>query len=371
MHFTRNWTVFFGIGCLAWLSSCSTDMRGLGDMDTGGSGAGGAGRTGGAMGSGGTMAPGTGGIFASGGMTGSGGESATGGTGTAGETVSGGATGMATGGSGTGTGGLGTGGSAIGGRPGTGGSASGGAGTGGRHGTGGAATGGRMGTGGNATGGSGTGDAGTGGAATGGAGTGGAGTGGAATGGAGTGGAGTGGAVNKPECTTASDCRLVSDCCTCRAGPVAAPNPQPCPLLCIQSKCNQEMLPSGAVDCVAGRCVAGFNCDASTVVCGGPTPACAPGEVPTVNPSGTCYSGGCVPATQCKRVTSCADCSADQACVNNVTFQGNQAHCVTIPTTCQGTATCACLGASSCVSPYTICADFSGLKGIACGCPSC
>lgn len=356
MHFTRNWTVFFGIGCLAWLSSCSTDMRGLGDMDTGGSGAGGAGRTGGAMGSGGTMAPGTGGIFASGGMTGSGGESATGGTGTAGETVSGGATGMATGGSGTGTGGLGTGGSAIGGRPGTGGSASGGAGTGGRHGTGGAATGGRMGTGGNATGGSGTG---------------GAGTGGAATGGAGTGGAGTGGAVNKPECTTASDCRLVSDCCTCRAGPVGGPNPQPCPLLCVQSKCNQEMLPSGAVDCVAGRCVAGFNCDASTVVCGGPTPSCAPGEVPTVNPSGTCYSGGCVPATQCKRVTSCADCSADQACVNNVTFQGNQAHCVTIPTTCQGTATCACLGASSCVSPYTICADFSGLKGIACGCPSC
>ena len=215
---------------------------------------------------------------------------------------------------------------------------------------------------------------GTGGAATGGAATGGRmGTGGAASGGAGTGGAlGRGGAGNKPECMTASDCRLVSDCCNCRALPVDAPNPLVCPLLCIQSKCSQEMLPSGAVDCVAGRCVAGFNCDASRVVCGGPTPTCPPGEVPTVNPAGTCYSGGCVPATQCKRVTSCADCaSADQGCVNNVTLQGTQFHCVTIPSVCQGAATCACLGVSSCVSPYSVCADFSGLKGIACGCPTC
>ena len=182
---------------------------------------------------------------------------------------------------------------------------------------------------------------------------------------------GTGGAVASPECVTASDCRLVSDCCTCSAQPTGGPDPRACKLDCAQSKCAQQMLPPNAVDCVAGRCVAGFNCDAARVVCGSSTPMCGAGEVPTVNAAGTCYMGGCVPATQCKRVTSCAACrGGEQACVNDVTFQGNQAHCVTVPPECSGAASCGCLGPSSCVSPYNVCVDFSGIRGIACGCPS-
>ena len=96
------------------------------------------------------------------------------------------------------------------------------------------------------------------------------------------------------------------------------------------------------------------------------------GEVPAVNAAGTCYSGGCVSATECQRVTSCAVCSAEQACVTDVTQQGLEVHCVTVPSTCPGTgASCDCLGASSCVSPYSSCTPLSGVRGVSCSCPNC
>lgn len=242
---------------------------------------------------------------------------------------------------------------------GRGGSSTGGAG--GVPGTGGAATGGRVGAGGAATGGR----VGTGGffAATGGR----VGTGGTA----GTGAAGSGGA--KPECTKASDCRLQSDCCNCRAVPVGTQDAQ-CQLACVQSKCAQLNLPDGAVDCVAGRCVAGFNCESTKVTCMTSPPACAAGEAPGVNAQGTCYTGVCVPVTQCKRVSSCAACSSSQACVSYAAQQQSgttRIHCVTVPTTCSGAGSCDCMGPSSCVNSYTSCTPLSGVRGVSCSCPNC
>ncbi|MEP6655003.1 MAG: hypothetical protein ABJA82_16690 [Myxococcales bacterium] len=356
MKFPSRGLVLLAACTLTAWPACSTDMTGLESTETGGSGGGtfaSGGRQG--NGSGGHNITGTGSAPASGGAYASGGDSGTGG-----DTTGGGGSDTGTGGN-TDTGGaIGTGGEATGGRAGSGGAASGGS-----VGTGGAASGGH-GTGGGATGG-----AGTGGAATGGTGTGGAGTGGrAGTGGMpGSGGAiGTGGAVvGKPECVTAADCRLQNDCCACRAVPASAP-PSACLLLCPQTKCAQQELPPGKMDCVAGRCVAGFACDTSTVVCDQATPACPVGSVPTVSPNGNCFSGNCAPATQCLSVDSCASCGdGNHACVTQRPKDGNTSrHCVTIPAVCEGTATCGCFGPSTCVSPTTTCTNLSGANGVSC-----
>ncbi|MEO5768270.1 MAG: hypothetical protein ABIS92_07945 [Polyangia bacterium] len=358
MKFPRRGSILLAACTLAAWPSCSTDTTGLEWNDIGGSG-------GGTFASGGSGGDGTGGhdISGTGSASASGGAYASGGdSGTGGDTTGSGGSEAGTGGSSDTGGAVGTGGEGTGGRAG-----SGGAGSGGRVGTGGAATGGR-GTGGAATGGHGTG-----GAATGGRGTGGASTGGAGTGGMpGSGGAmGTGGAVvGKPECVTAVDCRLENDCCACRAVPAGTP-PSACLLFCLQTKCAQQELPPGRIDCVAGRCVAGFACDTSAVVCGQVAPPCPVGSVPTVSANGNCFSGNCAAATQCLSVDSCASCGdGNQACVTERPRDGvTSRHCVTIPTVCQGTATCGCFGPSTCVSPNTSCTNLSGVKGVSCSHP--
>lgn len=298
--------------------ACSTDRSGLGELDAGSSSGGRIGvASGGAVGSGGGGAIGTGGGGAVG--AGSGGATAveTGGTvGSGGLTASGGAA----------SGGRGEAGAASGGRSGGGGTASGGASGGGRMGTGGAATGGR-------------------------------GTGGAAS------------MTPKPDCTRDSDCHLYNDCCTCAAIGPNQPAPPLCAQVCIQSRCAALQLPQNAVACVAGRCVAGFDCDVSEVTCRMAAPDCPAGQVPSVNASRSCYSGACVPATQCTFVTNCNDCGPADACITNQTRGTNERHCVTIPVACNGATTCGCLGATTCVSPYTSC-DTSG-NGLTCGCPTC
>jgi hypothetical protein len=283
-------------------------------------------------------------------------------------------TGGRTGGPGTG----GRGGVGSGGASGTGGAATGSGGAGGRAGTGGAATGsggagGRAGTGGAATGSGGAGGrAGTGGAATGSGGAGGrAGTGGAATGGRpGTGGGAGGAGGVAPECRVAGDCHLYSDCCACEALAPGELPPPACPAVCVVGRCTQLGLSNDAVDCVAGRCVAGFDCDATKVTCKVAIPACPAGETPIV--TGSCYTGQCAPVAECRVVGDCQVCSAaGLSCVVYETQMGNQAHCVTIPVACNGDATCACLGQTACITPYRACANFSGVKGITCGCPNC
>jgi hypothetical protein len=173
-----------------------------------------------------------------------------------------------------------------------------------------------------------------------------------------------------PECTKDSECTLHSDCCSCQALAPGEPPPPACAQVCVQDKCSEQQLPAGAVACIAGRCVAGFDCDANKVTCKVQAPVCPAGQIPAVK--GTCYAGGCVPTTECTSVTSCADCiTATTACAGYQTKAGNQAHCVTIPAACGGNASCACMGPTVCVGPFTICTDFSGLKGVSCGCPTC
>lgn len=248
-------------------------------------------------------------------------------------------------------------------------------------GTGGAATGGASGgSGGGEVGGAGT--AGRGGASGGNAGAGGSSGGAAGTSGgsggsqAGAGGAagsgGKGGAAGgpaQPECTTAADCKLLSDCCTCQAvaaGEVVPPCP---PIACLQTKCMELRLPADSVACVAGRCVAGFDCDARKVTCRVAVPQCQPGFVPVVE--GSCYTGACVPATECLAVSSCAACIPGTPCAMYGTQLGLQFHCVTIPSSCNGSGTCACMGPATCIKPFATCTDLSGIRGINCSCPTC
>jgi hypothetical protein len=170
----------------------------------------------------------------------------------------------------------------------------------------GGATGGSGGAGGSTGGAGGSGgSAGSGGTAGAGGGSGGStgGTGGAgATGGSGgsTGGTGgTGGAgPAQPECKIDGDCKMFSDCCSCMGVPTTE-NPVPCPANCLQDKCGELSAPKTAA-CIAGRCVAGFNCDSSKVTCKMATPNCDPGKVPLVKEDGTCWQGSCVPANECK-----------------------------------------------------------------------
>lgn len=367
-------------------TGCSPDTSGLANIDggaMGGRGGTGARATGGRPGSGGVAGPGAGGMAgrASGGAGPSNGSGGAGGGGRSGSGGIGGGAGA----NASGTGGIGTGGMASGGRGGTG--AIGGTGAAGAPGSGGAIGGAggheTAGSGGVGTGGLGGGDAGgTAGAASGGnggsAGNGGRGgeAGGNGNGGGGMsasggqgggGGTASGGAAGGPgpECRTAVDCRLENDCCQCAAVPDSTP-PSICMRECIQSVCSAMQLPPNELACVAGRCVAGFNCDASRVVCLMAKPICVNGLVPAVNAAGTCYTGGCVAATQCTRVTSCADCGGPQSCVIYQMPGGNQFHCVTAPPACQSDFTCGCLGPTVCTGTHRTCGNLSGQRGVTC-----
>jgi hypothetical protein len=360
-------------GCLVAIASCSPDKHGLANIDGGASGGRSAAGTGGAAG-----------MSSTGGTTGSGG----GGTGGHGATGSGGGPNAGSGGASAATGG-----GSVAGAPGTGGHGNGGGGAGGRAtgGSGGPNGGGSGGTPGTGTGGTpssgtcgmpstgtgGTPSTGTGGMpATGTGGMSATGTGGRSatgTGGAsGTGGkGGNGGAMAAAECAGVSDCRLDSGCCTCEAAPVSAPPPPDCELVCVQSRCSALQLPPNALACVAGRCVAGFNCDTSNVTCRTAAPACDVGQVPAVTPKGDCYTGSCVPPTQCATVTGCGACASAEACVVYQTQLGIQFHCVTIPNACNGDVTCGCLGPTACTDAFRTCGNLSGQRGITCSCPNC
>jgi hypothetical protein len=196
--------------------------------------------------------------------------------------------------------------------------------------------------------------------------TGGGGLGGASNGG--TGGGGTGGtSAAQPECKADSDCKVFSDCCTCMAVPIAE-NPTSCPLTCVIDSCVAAGAPKLPA-CVAGRCVMGFECDSSKVTCKSLPPKCGAGQVPQV--SGDCWKGGCVAADECQSVHACSDCTGSLACASYQTQLGPQAHCVDIPKSCGGAATCACMGPSVCTDPFSSCNDLSGSQGVSCGCPTC
>jgi hypothetical protein len=205
------------------------------------------------------------------------------------------------------------------------------------------------------------------------------GSGGASTGGSpgtgavsGTGGASTGGVTGiGPECTSDAECTLFSDCCTCEAyGPNETPPPS-CLAACDKSACDANGASAETVQCVAGRCVAGFQCKPIQVICNAIPPKCGPGEVPAV--LGDCW-GGCVPVTQCASAPSCNECNGTlMTCVQIDSSGGDgvSAHCVDVPKGCEGNQTCECMGTNVCTSPTSDCFDLSGLKGMACSCNAC
>jgi len=113
-------------------------------------------------------------------------------------------------------------------------------------------------------------------------------------------------------CLSDADCQLVNDCCRCQAIPsgekVAACDPQ---RSCVTLVCAQYQGIETA-RCSAGRCILGFDCDTTKVLCKRVAPLCPPGQVPLV--AGQCY-GECVDARQCLTVPSCASCQPADTCV--------------------------------------------------------
>ncbi len=100
-----------------------------------------------------------------------------------------------------------------------------------------------------------------------------------ATGGA----AGTGGALPQPECKTADECTLHSDCCNCIAlAPGESPPPCTIPTCFVDTCTSMGVSLTDGAQCNAGRCGVGFDCDQSHVLCLAPTPLCDP---PTCRPS--------------------------------------------------------------------------------------
>jgi hypothetical protein len=185
-------------------------------------------------------------------------------------------------------------------------------------------------------------------------------------GGGGAGGSATGGAGGAAQCTDDTQCTNPNDCCTCEAFGPGEPLPVCNIPECLQSKCSEVGWPNAGATCSVGQCVAGFGCEHATVTCDGPMPACGAGMTASV--VGTCW-GGCVKVTECATVSSCAQCTGGAACVTEVTQLGPKVHCVTPPSSCNGTPTCACMGAAVCVGNFDTCDDSGG--SISCSCPAC
>jgi hypothetical protein len=188
-------------------------------------------------------------------------------------------------------------------------------------------------------------------------------------GGDGQGGDGTGGNAGaaQAECTEDADCYVNNDCCECAGRPNGQAAPA-CNIECLIDTCNSIGLGGNPMpSCQAGRCVTAASCDAAPVTCDAPVPACAPGQSPIV--IGNCYNGSCLDSLECASVTSCTDCDGliDATCVVNSAFT-QSFHCATVADPC-GSASCACLGPSVCVEPFTACNEVAG--HIECGCPTC
>ena len=173
---------------------------------------------------------------------------------------------------------------------------------------------------------------------------------------------------NSPECSVSTDCTVVNNCCNCQGIAVTEPPPICDDSNCKASVCELFGLPKPPGGCSVGQCVAGFDCDTSKVLCESLPPPCGPDE--TISVDGICW-GPCVPSAECAFVSGCDACTkGSQVCVTESTQLGTFAHCVDIPSDCQGQANCACMGGAVCVAPFDTCADNDAGK-IACSCPTC
>jgi hypothetical protein len=142
-----------------------------------------------------------------------------------------------------------------------------------------------------------------------------------------------------------------------------------CDSVCMQSRCGALGLESPQASCVAGRCVVGFECDSTKVLCKVAPPQCPAGQVPLI--AGPCWQGACVPAGDCASVSDCAACTGALACATFIERGGQTHHCYAPPSQCHGNFGCSCAGLAICPPPALSCQDLSGMKGIVCSCPSC
>ena len=194
-----------------------------------------------------------------------------------------------------------------------------------------------------------------------------AGTGGAAAGTGGAAGTGAlGGAAGAviptfgKECDTAADCVLVSDCCSCRAEARGA-LVSSCGATCAVDSCTSLGIGPHEVACTFGRCVLARSCVARAVTCPALVGVCPTGTVRSYLDD--CF-GPCLPPTECNGVTSCSDCGAGSACVDDVGPVRRVIACVTPPSDCSRGSYCGCLEACP-----VGCAETDA--GVGCFCPAC
>jgi hypothetical protein len=88
-----------------------------------------------------------------------------------------------------------------------------------------------------------------------------------------------------PECGSESDCRLISNCCTCMVAPAATPEPEGCDVLCETDLCTALVFGRDDVACERGFCGvvrADGTCNAENVTCASSPPSCPADYLPSV-----------------------------------------------------------------------------------------
>lgn len=143
------------------------------------------------------------------------------------------------------------------------------------------------------------------------------------------------------ECSSADECVLVNDCCTCDV--VLAGDEPPCDVPeCFAPTCDAiGYTPEPA--CFVGTCVAApVSCQLYEVTCEiEPPPPCEGGLVRSVD--NMCY-GPCVPPSMCESLPfecDAATCGEGYACM--VTQSGASGSCIPLPPGCNGTPSCDCV----------------------------
>ncbi|MBL9101639.1 MAG: hypothetical protein JNL82_11820 [Myxococcales bacterium] len=174
-------------------------------------------------------------------------------------------------------------------------------------------------------------------------------------------------------CETAADCVLIDDCCSCEPiGPGEAPSKCDLPE-CFVTQCGPKGLEGAALACRFGRCTfEKIRCNPTLVSCDEAPPQCGPGDLPSVDEDGTCWTGQCAPAEACDWVPDCSFCDEDELICVNKLQKGSFTVCDAKPLDCGDVEDidCGC-GQQVCDAspPHTICQETP--DDIACECPVC
>jgi hypothetical protein len=147
------------------------------------------------------------------------------------------------------------------------------------------------------------------------------------------------------ECSEASDCAVVNDCCNCSAAPADMLPPcenQECFAPLCDGNFGPPYMPEAA--CLVGTCVlAQIGCDLAEVTCEmAEPPPCNESMVRSV--INDCY-GPCVLPSMCTSLP--VECDADtcgEGFVCMTTQSGAPSRCIPLPPACNGVGSCECIG---------------------------